>query len=85
MVVLGLKNRARESAERMGRPADLVNTAGSGNRPAGVVARGDKDFPGGGAVAEKEQVSDGGSPVSDGGTTTRRVEHPLVVWWGKRR
>lgn len=68
----------------MGRPADLANTAGSGNRPAGVVAGGDKDFPGGWSVAEKEEVSDG-SQVSDGVTTTRRVEHPLVVRWGKRR
>ena len=79
-----MKNRARESAERMGRPADLVNIAGSGNRPAGVVGGGDKNFPGGSVVAEKEEVSDG-SPVSDGVTTTRRVEHPLVVCWGKRR
>jgi hypothetical protein len=83
VVVLGLKNRAGESAERMGRPADLVNIAVSGNRPAGVVAGGDKNFPGG-SVAEEEDVSDG-SLVSDGVTTTRRVEHPLVVRWGKRR
>jgi len=81
VVVLGLENRARESAERMGRPADLANTAGSGNRPAGVVAGGDKDFPAG-SVAVKEEVSDA---VSDGVTTTRRVEHRLVVRWGKRR
>ena len=75
-VVLGLENRARESAERMGHPADLVSTAGSGNRPTGVVAGGDKDFPG----AEREDVSQ----VSGGVTTTRRVEHPLVVCWGRR-